>query len=84
MRLQPSNSRLVGSSQLPMALVSFASLGRKPEIAGMFVMAALVPCPRGGRQGHSAGCDCLPTLRTSRGAGPLQREPWPPTPDFED
>jgi hypothetical protein len=44
---------LVGSSQLPMALVSWPSLGRKPEIAGMFVMAALVGPSQPHRQG---GC----------------------------
>jgi hypothetical protein len=42
MRLQPSKSRLVGSSQLPMALDSFASLGRKPELLEIFVMASVV------------------------------------------
>ena len=36
-----------------MALVSFASLGGKPEIAGMFVMALLVGPSQPHRQG---GC----------------------------
>jgi hypothetical protein len=50
---------LVGSSQLPMALVSWPSLGRKPEIAGMFVMAALLPCPgEGARAIRRAATAC--------------------------
>jgi len=48
-------------------------VGAEPQIEGQPQRRELLfwrlGCSRGGRKGHSAGCDYLPTLRTSGDGG---------------